>query len=327
MSVPVAAPPPRIGSIDQFRGYTIAGMILVNFMGEFPGASEWLKHHNDWMSYADTIAPIFLFVAGMGFRLSLMRNARKLGLARASFQAARRYAILTLIGIAYYAPLDWRQWWDALVDIGLAGLLALPFITRPAPVRVCAAFGYLALYQCLLTFTGYGAWVMAHSYDGGPLGPLSWVFCLMLGTLAYDLIATQDARKIVIGCLAWGIGLSLLAWAFHAQWPGLKAFWPFSQTSMALPYPLFATGLAFLTYLPFHLLSDRWRIEIPTFTVLGANPLVLYILHGAYIDIHGTIVPAESGIATATVAFLGLYLMCYIVARYLYTHRMFVKIG
>ncbi|MFA6245099.1 MAG: hypothetical protein WC655_29420, partial [Candidatus Hydrogenedentales bacterium] len=270
---------------------------------------------------------IFLFVAGMGFRLSILRNIEKEGLGRALLAGLRRYALLTLIGIVYYSPLDWGGWWDALVDIGLSGLLALPFIALGTKARVAAAAGYMALYQLLYSYGGYGPWVMAHSYDGGPLGPLSWVFCLLLGTVAYDLVATHDTRKIVIGCLAWGIGLSIAGWAFRAEWPGVKEFWPFSQTGMSAPYPIYATGLAFLTFLIFYVLSDLWRIEIPTLTVFGANPLVLYILHGMYIDIHGNIVPSESGIFMALLAFAGLYLMCYAVARYMYTHRMFVKIG
>lgn len=316
----------RIASIDQFRGYAIAGMIFVNFLGQFPKLPETVRHHADWMSYADTIAPLFVFVVGMGFRLSLQRNAARMGMGRAAWGAARRYVILTLVGIVYYSPLNWGCWWDALVDIGLAGLLALPFMLRSTRMRVMAAAGYLAVYQLAFTYGGYGPWVMTHSYDGGPLGPLSWVFCLLLGTVAYDLIATRDARTIVIGCLAWGIGLSLIGWAFRAEWPGVKAFWPFSQTGMTVPYPVYATGLAFLTYLPFYLLGDLGRIEIPTLTVVGTNPLVLYMLHGLYIDVHGTIVPRDSGVFVALLAFAGLYLMCYAVARYLYKRRWFVKI-
>lgn len=239
---------------------------------------------------------------------------------------ARRYAILTLIGILYYAPLDWRGWWDALVDIGLSGLLALPFLSRGAKVRVLAACGYLLVYQLLFTYSGYGSWTMAHSYDGGPLGPLSWVFCLLLGTVAYDILATRNAKRIVLGCLAWGIGLCIVGWALRAEWPGVKAFWPFSQTGMTSPYATYATGLAFLTYLLFYLLSDVWGKQIPTLTVVGMNPLVMYILHGAYCSIHGTIVPKESGVALAVMAFCGLYLMCYVVARYLYRNGMIVKI-
>lgn len=316
----------RILSLDQFRGYTIFGMILVNFLGSFSKIPEFFKHHEDYITYADTIAPLFLFMVGMGFRFSFLRNAQKVGTRRALLSAARRFAILTLVGIVYYNPLDWTQWWDALVDIGFSGLLALPFIPWKAPVRVAGAVGYMILFQVLFVHAGYGTWVMASSFDGGPLGPLSWVFCLLLGTLAYDLIATRDPRKIVLGCLGWGLFLCAVGALFHVEWPGIKAVWPFSQRSMSMPYPVFDTGLCFLAYIPFYLLADRCRIQIPTFTAMGANPLVIYMLHATYIDQHRTIIAEDSAPWRAVLAFAVLYLGCYAVARYLYKNRMFVKI-
>jgi predicted acyltransferase len=41
----------RIASLDQFRGYTVAGMFLVNFVGGFEVIkASWpiLKHHNNY---------------------------------------------------------------------------------------------------------------------------------------------------------------------------------------------------------------------------------------------------------------------------------------
>jgi predicted acyltransferase len=146
----------RILSLDQYRGYTIFGMFLVNFLERFGAIPEFFKHHSEYITYADTIAPIFLFVAGVGFRLSFLRNRAKLGLRKALWIGLRRYMILTLIGIAYYDPINWRGWWDALVDIGLAGILALPFMGMSTAWRVGAACFYMLLYQALFMFTPYG---------------------------------------------------------------------------------------------------------------------------------------------------------------------------
>lgn len=57
----------RLVSLDQFRGYTVIGMILVNYVGGFAVVPEVLKHHNDYCSYADTIMPQFLFAVGFAF--------------------------------------------------------------------------------------------------------------------------------------------------------------------------------------------------------------------------------------------------------------------
>ena len=51
----------RIASLDQFRGYTVAGMLLVNFLGGYQAVPAVLKHHNTYCSYADTIMPQFFF--------------------------------------------------------------------------------------------------------------------------------------------------------------------------------------------------------------------------------------------------------------------------
>ena len=55
----LVATPARIHSMDQFRGYTMAGMFLVNFVGAFAVTHPLLKHHNTYNSYADTIMPHF----------------------------------------------------------------------------------------------------------------------------------------------------------------------------------------------------------------------------------------------------------------------------
>jgi predicted acyltransferase len=37
--------PPRLASLDQFRGYTVLGMFLVNFVGGLAAVPAILKHH------------------------------------------------------------------------------------------------------------------------------------------------------------------------------------------------------------------------------------------------------------------------------------------
>ncbi|HEX2750613.1 MAG TPA: heparan-alpha-glucosaminide N-acetyltransferase domain-containing protein, partial [Verrucomicrobiales bacterium] len=65
----------RLVSLDQFRGYTVAGMFVVNWLGGFLITPEILKHHRTWCSYADTIMPQFFFAAGFALRLVWLRMA------------------------------------------------------------------------------------------------------------------------------------------------------------------------------------------------------------------------------------------------------------
>src|SRR5208283_2501206 len=66
----------RIVSLDQFRGYTVAGMLLVNFIGEFQAVGAIWKHHNTYCSYADTIMPQFFFAVGFALRLTFLRRLK-----------------------------------------------------------------------------------------------------------------------------------------------------------------------------------------------------------------------------------------------------------
>src|SRR3954453_17930815 len=92
----------RIASLDQFRGYTMAGMFLVNYLGSFAVTPAVLRHHNSYCSYADTIMPQFLFAVGFAFRLTFGRRARTKGLAAAYRRVGRRLGGLVLLAVVLY---------------------------------------------------------------------------------------------------------------------------------------------------------------------------------------------------------------------------------
>ena len=77
----------RIESMDQFRGYTMAGMFLVNFIGSYAAVHPVFKHHNTYNSYADTIMPQFFFAVGFSMRLVMLRNIAQHGKATAHRKA------------------------------------------------------------------------------------------------------------------------------------------------------------------------------------------------------------------------------------------------
>ena len=100
----------RVDSMDQFRGYTMAGMFLVNFVGAFAVTHPLLKHHNTYNSYADTIMPHFFFAVGFSMRLVMLRNIAQMGDA-AYRKAAFRSLMLVLVGlIVYHLDGEYRQW-------------------------------------------------------------------------------------------------------------------------------------------------------------------------------------------------------------------------
>src|SRR5271170_3433770 len=100
-SSPSSSSSPRIVSMDQFRGYTVAGMFLVNFVGGLAFFPDVLKHHNGhpYFSYADSIMPSFMFAAGFSYRLVALRRLEQLGAARTYAHFVFRSLALVLVSL------------------------------------------------------------------------------------------------------------------------------------------------------------------------------------------------------------------------------------
>lgn len=315
---------PRIVSLDMFRGFAIFGMILVNYLGHFDVMPDTFRHPRYGMTFANAIAPYFVFAVGMGLRMSLQRRIEKIGEKASYFHAIKRYGILILIGIVLYGPDPVMDMWDALVDIGFAGLITLPFIMKGKNTRISMAFALLLLYQLLFIFTNYGAWTMPNSIDGGPLGPISWASILVFGTIQMDYLKENPPQIFIIKSMKLGIPLMVLGLGLSYLQP--MEYWEFSQRSMAVAYPIFASGLSMLTYATFYWLADVRKWKIPHMAILGMNPLAIYILQQVLISFYGDFLPKSAEWWQALLGFSIIYGICYLIARYLYRNKYFIKL-
>jgi predicted acyltransferase len=315
---------PRIMSLDMFRGFAIFGMILVNYLGHFETMPDTFRHPRYGMTFANAIAPYFLFAVGMGLKLSLEKRIKIDGTRKAYWHAAKRYLILILIGIVVYGPDPVMDMWDALVDIGFAGLITLPFIASGKIFRTAGAFVLLIIYQLLFIFTGYGEWTMPNSIDGGPLGPISWASILVFGTIQMDYLKEEDRSGFIRKSLFLALPLLFIGLGLSYLHP--KEFWEFSQRSMTVAYPIFASGLSVITFLAFYLVGDVWKLEIPHLVVLGMNPLVIYIIQQVLIAFYGDALPKTAQWWQALLGFAVIYGICYLIARYLIRKGYFIKI-
>lgn len=226
-------PAARIISLDQFRGYTVLGMFVVNFLGFFAVTPALLKHHNTYCSYADTIMPQFFFAVGFAYRLVFLRRSATMDRSSVYWRFVRRSLGLILLGAFLYvagAAVDaWlepapasappfvvrairTELFQALVHIGVTCLWIMPVIAAPGSVRIAFAAGSAGL-QVVLSHVFYYHWVMtAPGIDGGPLGFLTWSVPTLAGSLAHD-IAVDRARRGAVGRLAvWAVGLMLLGY-------------------------------------------------------------------------------------------------------------------
>ncbi len=218
----------RLISLDQFRGYTIAGMFLVNFIGNYKAVHPVLDHHNTYCSYADTIMPHFFFAVGFAFRLTYLRARERDGTRAAVRHAIVRNLGLLAIGAAVYGYDAGAKTWEevralgawawltttfggvlfqTLVHIAVTSLWVLPVIgARPRVLVVFAAVS--GLLHLGLSHAFWYEWVRTHrTIDGGPLGFLTWTLPVLTGALAYDLHAARGARASLRPLVGWGVAL------------------------------------------------------------------------------------------------------------------------
>src|SRR4051794_9345430 len=243
----IPAEPGRIVSMDQFRGYTVAGMCLVNFLGCYAAIHPVLKHNNNYFSYADTIMPSFMFACGFSYRLTALRRLDQSGPAATYRRFVWRSLGLILVSLMMYGfgggfrsfsemtPANIHQFvikllkanlWEVLAIIGAAQLLIMPVIAAGPRVRAATMLSLAGVHLALSYFFNfdfvYGrpnrvddflGTAGSTAWDGGFFGLLSWGAIMLAGTLAYDAATAASARKLTARLLGWGALLMVLGYA------------------------------------------------------------------------------------------------------------------
>ncbi len=213
----------RLVSLDQFRGYTVVGMLLVNYFGGYKVCPQVLKHTHDYCSYADTIMPQFLFAVGFAMRLTFGRRMQSQGGSAAYLRMIRRLLGLVLVSLVVYnvgqrAP-TWeklvemgiwqvlyeplkRDWFQTLMHIAVTSLWILPVVHCKPSIRILwmcgSALGHVGL-SCWFNFVWLNT--APNGIDGGPFGFLTWSIPAIVGTLACDVFV-QPKSQLQLGSAA-----------------------------------------------------------------------------------------------------------------------------
>ncbi len=236
----------RILSMDQYRGYAVLGMFVVNFLGHMDATHHSLKHNDTHFNWADSIMPAFIFAAGFSFRLSVLKRIPRIGRWNTYRGIIKRSFALVLVSLIMYgfngeikhwADMNqegiWRfvastlkaNIWEVLAIIGMCQLLILPFIEMSSKARLATVAGFSVLHVLLSAsfnyafVTGQVNWmdemlgiVGKTAWDGGIFGLISWSVPMLAGTLAYDLMSSRDQREGMMALLKWGTALMLIAY-------------------------------------------------------------------------------------------------------------------
>lgn len=224
----------RIISLDQFRGYTVLGMFLVNFAGGMAAVPATLKHHHAYLSYADTIMPQFFLAVGFAYRLTWLRRRETDGLRFTMWRTIRRNLGLILLGLVIYHLDGKYESWSKMVElgpwrvltngfqrnpfqtlthIGITALWVLPVIGAHAGWRIAFMIAS-ALLHVGISHAGYYDWVMKRpGIDGGPLGFLTWTVPMLAGSIACDVVLrNRDGASGAGRLFAWGLAIALFGY-------------------------------------------------------------------------------------------------------------------
>jgi predicted acyltransferase len=307
----------RLLSLDEFRGITIAGMVLVNNPGSW-SSIYWPLEHAEWNGWTptDLVFPFFLFIVGVAITLALGRRAETAS-GRAVYWKILRRSLL-IFGLGFFLNL-FPHFNLATVRIPgvlqriavcylLASLIFLKTKVRTQVIIVAAlTIGYCLLMN-YVPAPGYAAgdltkdgslasyvdravfgshvWSQAKVYDPeGLLSTLPALATTLIGVLTgHWLRSNKSEYEKVAGLFFAGMCLVVIGWAWNPFFPINKALWTSS-------YVFFTAGMALHLLAFCYWLVDikGWKRWAKPFVVFGVNALALFVGTGLMVDLMGLV--------------------------------------
>jgi predicted acyltransferase len=364
------AVPGRIASIDVLRGFDMFWItggegIIHALLKIFPASPVMLGldrqfHHVPWDGFVfyDLIFPLFVFIVGVVLPFSLTRRLEAGADRRQLYQhIVQRLVVLILLGLLYNGLLDLDfhtlRLAGVLQRIGIAYFFAA-LIVMNTRVRGQAIItgSILVAYFLILKFVpvpGVGAGVLTPSGNLGAyidqhllprpyccylygdnegiLSTLPAICTCMMGVLAGHWLRTArtQGRKLQ-GLVMAGAASLVVALAWSLWFPIIKNLWTSS-------FVLFAGGWSLLLLALFYWIIDMrgWKRWSFFFTVIGMNPLTIYILDRFFdfgtilaIFVHGFI--NYLGVYKPLAWQLGVITITWSLLYYLYRQRLFLRV-
>jgi len=225
--------PPRVLSIDVFRGITIVLMIFVNHIFDLrmKNIPQWLKHMPALgITMSDIIFPAFLFIVGMAIPLALDRRIDRGDTWYQLIWRVVSRAVSILIAGFYWVNYDYynaskgllpKDWWGFLAFISVI----LIWINYPQTDKTkwdkkrvvytaLQGFGFVMLIFLSFTYTSFGE--KGLTYPAWTLDPRWWQ---MLGAIGWAYLFAGLYYLVFrnnLTALAFGVPLFLMIYTGHA---------------------------------------------------------------------------------------------------------------
>lgn len=160
--------------------------------------------------------------------------------------------------------------WDTLQNIGLAGLLALPFVKTGKWGRLAVVAAAYAALTVVYQHNGFGIseWVL----EGGIVGGIGWAGILLLGSVFRDI--KEDGQTLLFWLLSAGF---VLVSVVLITFLGFIA----SKRGCTPVYCVFCAGIGGLLWGALGLL-DGFKCKFALFTWWGGSCFLTYVLSLAF---------------------------------------------
>ncbi len=316
INISYTAPSGRLLSLDAFRGFTIALMILVNNPGSWDAVYPPLLHA-EWngLTPTDLVFPFFLFIVGVSIVLAYSKR-QSTGAGKASIYKKIIIRSLKIFAVGLFLNL--------LPDFSFSELRIAGVLQRIAIVFLACSFLFLNLewkglakvgivillvYWITMVFLpvpGIGqpslepgeniaAWIDSFLLPGkkwqgswdpeGLYSTLPSIVTGIAGMLAGILIVSGQTieRKVIwlfsIGFLALIIG-NIWAWSF-----------PINKNLWSSSFVLYTAGAASLTLASLLFFVDilQWNRWVKPGLIFGSNAIAVYVFAGIVPDLLGKV--------------------------------------
>ena len=310
----------RLYSLDALRGFdmfwitggqgiflSLATLTGWSFLEWWAGQLEHVQWHG--FQFYDMIFPLFLFIAGISFPLSLSKRIAKNESRKSIYRhVISRGLILVLLGIIYNNGIRFDfeniRYGSVLGRIGLAWMFAaLIFMNTRLTGRIiwfcCILVGYWILF---LLFPAHdlgstdiyspegnlASFVDRHFMPGklyrgttdpeGLFGTIPAIGTALLGMFTGEFLLSgylsNKPLKKVLYMVLTAIALMVIGKIWDFAFPINKNLWSSS-------FVCYVGGLSLLLFSVFHLIIDIWNYKKWAFffVVIGMNPITIYLVH------------------------------------------------
>lgn len=310
----------RLKSVDAYRGFAIMSMIIVNFLAFYNNTPHFLKHaKGNFITFADIVAPMFLFVLGIMYRKSIKGKFENQGRIKTYLLFGKRYTLILFIGLfgGSVSKMSLSLDWGILQAIGLAGLIALPFMELTFRWRVLTGLSFALIHQ--LVIIPFAKDIIAAAEHGGPLATLAWTSIIILSSLAGDHLKINNIFKSIKMIAIIGASLILIGLIF-------LNFYPINKLIITSSYITICTGLSAIIFIIFIIITDKINIMIPSLDVLGRNALLIFLFHYLIIKVVHKLTVRTIDLPILIFLTLTVYCICFLFAWVLDKKKIYLKL-